>query len=376
MKALKDHARSALVEKLARLGGKSAKPTTKHPARSDFVRSFASGGAVSDVPVEGASAKPRFGRGIKKGGKKDAKTNVNVVVMPKADKPAAPDMPPMMAPPPAMPVPPMRKTGGKVNAFAKGGRVRKADGGRTPGDEMSEARARRDQAQASARKSALIAASNLLAGSGAALFARKSGVAKSLLAANALGAGLNSRGTVTSNADAEDAQRVMDRIGRRPAVDGEEDRKRGGRVKKADGGSAEPSRRSDEQLRRDIEAEPSSLGNPNAILLGAGIGALIRGATASTRVGRALGPALGAAATAKGGQGLIGDFGNMKKSVDAKAEFRRRAAVEGEEDRKSGGRVGRKAGGGAYPLDAAAGGGKGRLEKIKAYDVQKKRAAK
>ena len=104
-----------------------------------------------DAEVDGMSAKPRMDRpGRKMKGKdKDKKggTNVNVIIMPKSDGPAdapvgpapaaanpMPPPPPPMAPPMAggPPMPPMRKHGGGVGAYANGGKVArecKAEGG-------------------------------------------------------------------------------------------------------------------------------------------------------------------------------------------------------------------------------------------------------
>lgn len=141
---------------LSKYGGK----TGSGPAARNH---YAAGGAVKSAPkafadggmVDGDAAPKRLdkpGRKMKgKDKKKDAKTNINVVVMAgKGDQPpgapAGPPMPPpgpMAGPPRPMPGPPpgpppggpmgppmgMHKNGGKVAAFAKGGKVVPMDAG-------------------------------------------------------------------------------------------------------------------------------------------------------------------------------------------------------------------------------------------------------
>lgn len=141
--------------KLRRLG---AQGSMKLADKAKKLKKFASGGTVADpMPgVEGSAPKPRLDRPSRGGhaakGKKG--TNVNVVIMQHppmapnagAGPAAGPAMPPAMGAPhpmPPMPAPapgpipapaggpPMRKHGGSVGKYAKGGKVKakKADGG-------------------------------------------------------------------------------------------------------------------------------------------------------------------------------------------------------------------------------------------------------
>lgn len=107
-------------------------------------QSYATGGAVKGTNpslAEGMEAAPiakldgpkgKPGKSAKKSDKKEAKTNVNVVIMPSGAKP---DMPPMMPPPgasglapPAGPMPPPPGPGGPPMPMrAHGGRVKRED---------------------------------------------------------------------------------------------------------------------------------------------------------------------------------------------------------------------------------------------------------
>lgn len=104
---------------------------------------YASGGAVKSgnpsldeglaAAADGAPAKRSLARPGRKaaGKKKEAKTNINIVVAAKPDAPK-PDMPMPMPPPGAvppgpppgpMPPVPMRANGGTVGKYARGGRI-------------------------------------------------------------------------------------------------------------------------------------------------------------------------------------------------------------------------------------------------------------
>lgn len=103
---------------------------------------YATGGSVSGLNKDGPAmseglsaagtpAKPslaRPGRKIGKGKKKDAKTNINVIVAPSAPKEAGPGpMPPMGGPPPGPPMPPPGAGGPPMPMRAHGGAVSKKD---------------------------------------------------------------------------------------------------------------------------------------------------------------------------------------------------------------------------------------------------------
>lgn len=162
MKSSRLASEAAQSAKLRRLG---AQGSTKMATQAEHaMRKYANGGIVGDDDedeelegmgdVEGDEAMPRLDRPSR--GKKDKKggTNVNVIIMPPAAAGAGgppvvppvsagpmPPPPPMAGPPPGamaggppmMPPgaggPPMRKHGGGVNAYANGGKVKKADGG-------------------------------------------------------------------------------------------------------------------------------------------------------------------------------------------------------------------------------------------------------
>lgn len=162
MKSSRLASEAAQSAKLRRLG---AQGSTKLATQAEHaMRKYANGGIVGDdeedelegmgSDVEGDDPMPRLDR-PSRGGKKDKKagTNVNVIIMPPAAAGAGapvvppvaagpmPPPPPMAGPPPGpmaggppmMPPgaggPPMRKHGGGVNAYANGGKVKKADGG-------------------------------------------------------------------------------------------------------------------------------------------------------------------------------------------------------------------------------------------------------
>ena len=89
--------------------------------------------AASGAPAKRSLARP--GRKIGKGAgkKKDAKTNINVIVAPSAPKEAGPGpMPPMGGPPPGPPMPPPGAGGPPMPMRASGGAVgglKNKDGG-------------------------------------------------------------------------------------------------------------------------------------------------------------------------------------------------------------------------------------------------------
>ena len=112
-------------------------------------------------------------------------------------------------------------------AMATGGR---AEGGRTPGEDMQDARKRRDDAESNRNHWA----GNTAAG--AALRAAQSGipgkVGKALKGASSLitGAGLLGTGNAQGKKSSADAE--MKRLGEGKATEGEEDRAKGGAVKR------------------------------------------------------------------------------------------------------------------------------------------------
>lgn len=146
VKELRD-SRAAQSSKLRKLGAqgslKMARAGEHAPRKYNDDRArYADGGAVGDIG--GMASKPRLDRpGRKMGkakGKKDAKTNINVIIAGKPDAGAPkPDMgmpPPgaMAGPPPGPPGPPMRASGGRIGnlgKYAHGGKVKRADGGWT-----------------------------------------------------------------------------------------------------------------------------------------------------------------------------------------------------------------------------------------------------
>lgn len=173
MKSSRLASEAAQSAKLRRLG---AQGSTKLATQAEHaMRKYANGGIVGDDEedelegmggdVEGDDPMPRLDR-PSRGGKKDKKagTNVNVIIMPPAAAGAGappvvppvaagpmPPPPPVAGPPPGpmaggppmMPPgaggPPMRKNGGGVNAYANGGKVKRADGGSVKGKHDDEA---------------------------------------------------------------------------------------------------------------------------------------------------------------------------------------------------------------------------------------------
>lgn len=143
LKQIRKSAEAAQSQKLSRMGAMGSLKAAKKGEAAP--RKYATGGTV-DMPIDGASAKPRLDRpGRKAPGKgkdKKAGTNVNIIIAPKPDAPKAPDMPMAGGPGPMPPMPmppappaggpppmPMRKTGGKVHGYKTGGKVVKRDMG-------------------------------------------------------------------------------------------------------------------------------------------------------------------------------------------------------------------------------------------------------
>lgn len=143
IKHLRDGGRSRM-DKLQKLG---ATGSLKEARKGESApRKYAAGGIVGgDAPIDGMPAKANLSKPSRSKGSKGKKggTSVNVIIMPKGDAPKADmampmgagpgPMPPMPMPPPGAggPPMPMRKHGGKVAAFAKGGCVKKKSGSRS-----------------------------------------------------------------------------------------------------------------------------------------------------------------------------------------------------------------------------------------------------
>jgi len=157
-----------------------------------------------------------------------------------------------------------------------------------------------------------------------------------------------------------------------PGPDGMPMRKSGGRVKKADGGStiSEDSKTEAKRLRSAASEDVMSgvgtaLHTLPVMIGGAALTALSKG-----RLGRAIGSsATMGSALAGAGASASRVHAGIRKGDEAR-RIERGLVRDGEEDRKSGGRVNRSVGGPAKPpkgFDAGAGGGKGRIEKAKRY---------
>ena len=214
--------------------------------------------AASGAPAKRSLARP--GRKIGKGAgkKKDAKTNINVIVAPSAPKEAGPGpMPPMAGPPPGgppMPPPgagpggppmPMRASGGRVSdckgltKLKIGSKVKKrADGGSTISEDSRReaSRLRKDDSDLSVwplAKDAMIAGiGSMIHGASKKLPGRALGRAFQGLGAagGALDVGMGTKGFLDKRSEAR-------RIERGEAEPGKEDRKHGGKVCRAEGGS-------------------------------------------------------------------------------------------------------------------------------------------
>ena len=218
--------------------------------------------SAAGSPAKRSLARP--GRKISKGKKKEAKTNINVIVAPSAPKEGPPPMPAMAGPPPGPPpmpppgaggppMPPMRASGGRVDADCKeavhkhdrqmhkgqgltklriGGKVKKrADGGSTISEdskrEVARLRGEADQSRGSRNLSGgLAAGSGILGSVGNRL--QRSGFKPFGLAMGALSGAAH----LASRREDKEA----DRIERGEAEPGKEDRKHGGKVSRAEGG--------------------------------------------------------------------------------------------------------------------------------------------
>lgn len=207
---------------------------------------YATGGAVKSanpslnegLSAAGAPAKKSLARpGRKMPGKgkskgKEAKTNINVIIA--GGKPEAPAMPPPPMDGPPMPPP---GAGGPPPAGmpmrAKGGRVCKEDGGRISEDSKTEAAKLREESK-DAKTSSL--GSTVLGGLSAIGRATLKGAPKPLkwVANTAIGANAGAAGLGVKRAGRLEAE--ANRIEKGQVKDGEEDRKHGGSVKRAEGG--------------------------------------------------------------------------------------------------------------------------------------------
>lgn len=249
---------------------------------------YASGGAVKggnpslneglSAAADGKPAKPSLARpGRKMPGKsksKGGKTNVNVIIAQAPDKGAMPPAlgagpggpPPMPppGPPPGGPPMPMRASGGRIanlgkyahggkvttkgdeagriakkethgaEPYAKGGHVKRADGGPTPGEQMNAARKRRDDASSDRTSEAIKGASH--AGIAAGLAGVPGKLGKVLKWGNAAISGSGVLGAASAHGRKGAAEAEMKRLGEGKATEGEEDRKAGGRVARKEGG--------------------------------------------------------------------------------------------------------------------------------------------
>ena len=228
------------------------------------------GPALSEgLSAAGTPAKPslaRPGRKISKGKKKEAKTNINVIVAPSAPKEGPPPMPAMAGPPgpPPMPppgaggppMPPMRASGGRVDADCKdavhkhdrqmhkgqgltklriGGKVKKrADGGRADISKDSLKYAKEQRAVADTKEFGRNAHVGIGAlGVGASLLPR---IGKGLRAVNLLNAAGQASSAADANKERNAALNRAHRAERGLVAEGEEDRKHGGKVSRAEGG--------------------------------------------------------------------------------------------------------------------------------------------
>lgn len=227
-------AEAAQSAKLRRLG---AMGSLKHARMAENApRKYAAGGAVSDSgTVEGMAAKPRLDRPGrakgKKGGKEGKGATVNIVIA-GGKGPGGP--PPMAGPPPDMPMPPppgpggppmpMRKSGGAVGKFAKGGRVKREGGGRISEDSKREIeRIEKDTPRGLGNLNAL----SMGVGTGAAL---AKGMPKPVRALGALVGAFGAKKTIDDTKQMFSDTDEVSRLKKGKVKDGEEDRKSGGRV--------------------------------------------------------------------------------------------------------------------------------------------------
>ena len=272
MKHIRDQAKAGMAAKLGRYGAaKSLTRVMRGMPERDGSKGYATGGSVSGGPVEGMAAKPRLDRPARtkaKGKSGKGKTNVNVIVMPKEGN-AAPPAPPMPMPPPAMagpppgpppmpppgaggpPMPPMRASGGRVDADCKdavhkhdrqmhkgqgltklriGGKVKKrADGGRADisKDSLRYAREQRAEADSAANRR------NFHTGMGTAsgVVSALPGIGKVLRGVNIGSAATQAASAMGAQSDRNRALNRADRAERGLVSEGEEDRKHGGKVK-------------------------------------------------------------------------------------------------------------------------------------------------
>lgn len=241
-------------------GAGSTPPRQTYPkgyATGGAVKAFATGGMISP-DADGMPAKPNLSRPGRKMKGKDGKksgTNVNVVIMQKPDMPkAVPDMgaaapAPSPIPPvgPSGPPMPMRKSGGKVMAFKKGGRVKREDGGPVQNDvsKYFGDRARTERIKKIGNK---VAATGL----GALTVLDPEPVGRTLAGVAALASAAGASQASKDESEMKGARRMWENSGLRSrsdaakAVEGQEDRKKGGRVKRASGGTVQDVRDGDE----------------------------------------------------------------------------------------------------------------------------------
>ncbi len=237
MKHLRELAKSSMMKKLQRLG---AHGSLKQAHKAEHApRKYADGGAVAGDPVGGMAAKPRLDRPSRKAGKggKGKGTSVNVIIMPKGDAGPKPDMPmgPMAGPPPG-PMPPMPPPGpgGPPMPMRKhGGRIKRDDGGRISDDSKLEAYRLRKEADKDSTEMKNFVEVQAPAGVGLGTML---GAGKGRWLAKGIGAGLTALGAsnlgrANDRINAKVARdKEIDRIEKGQVKEGEEDRKRGGKV--------------------------------------------------------------------------------------------------------------------------------------------------
>ena len=236
--------------RLLKAYGGGSTPPRQHYATGGAVKgdnpSLTEGLSAAGSPAKASLARP--GRKMPGKGKKDAKTNVNVVIMPKGED-GKPPMPPPGAmaglpPPPMPPGPPMPPPGaggppggpgGPPPPMMRkaGGRVNKAEGGIISDDSKkaaAELRAKGSDGMRGAATDALGAIPGIAGGAIVSALSRGRavrGVGHAVSGASAL-AGLGS--SMAKAKGAMDDYKEARRIEKGMVKDGEEDRKAGGRV--------------------------------------------------------------------------------------------------------------------------------------------------
>lgn len=148
----------------------------------------------------------------------------------------------------------------------------------------------------------------------------------------------------TATVDGSAAKARLDRPGRKRADGGPVPPQRGHEYRAPHGNPGKVSRDSVDEAKQVDAESPRSVGNLNALKLGAGVGTALHflGRSKMALPLRGLGAAAGLEIARRGGRDTLKDFSDSGDAIKEKNRLLDGKVKPGEEDRKSGGRVTKK----------------------------------